>query len=339
MDDRSTLAAVLYDHHLATWGPGNVQQRLEISGEVVRLAEACGDSVMALRGRGFLMANLLELGEVAGVRRELETYARVAEELRQLHFLWHVPLFRVGQELLEGRFDQAERLVEEARALGLRARDPVARIYLPIIMTGLRWQQGRLPELEGTLREFVDRYPANLGWRATFAVLLCEAGRKQEARVEFERLAADDFAGLPRNHLYLYHLAVLAIVGHSLGDRRRAAGLYELLLPFADRNVLPARLPLGTLGSASQQLGLLAATMSRWEQALSHFEAAIQAHERMQALPLLARSRHHYALALLARGRPDDRQRAQEHLHWADAVAGRLGMRRLAGATEASGSA
>jgi hypothetical protein len=59
----------------------------------------------------------------------------------------------------------------------------------------------------------------------------------------------------------------------------------------------------------------------------------------MQALPLLARSRHHYALALLARGRPDDRRRAQEHLDWADAVADRLGMRRLAGATEASESA
>jgi hypothetical protein len=147
-------------------------------------------------------------------------------------------------------------------------------------------------------------------------VLLCEAGRKQEARVEFERLAADDFVGLPRNHLYLYHLAVLAIVGHSLGDRRRAAGLYELLLPFADHNVLPARLPLGTLGSASQHLGLLAATMSRWDEALSHFQAAVQAHERMQALPLLARSRHHYGRALLARGRPDDRRRAQEHLDW-----------------------
>jgi tetratricopeptide (TPR) repeat protein len=284
------------------------------------------------------MANLLELGDLAALRRELETYGRVAEELRQLHFLWHVPLFRAGQELLEGRFGQAERLAEEARALGRRARDPVARIYLPIIMTGLRWEQGRLPELEDTLRGFVDRYPANLGWRATFAVLLSEAGRKEEARVEFERLAADDFAGLPRNHLFVYHLAVLGIICHSLDDRRRAARLYELLLPFADRNVLPARLPLGTLGSASQHLGLLAAAMSRWEQALAHFEAAIEANERMQALPLLARSRHHYARALLARGRPDDRQRAQEQLDWAGAVAERLGMRRVAGASEAGGS-
>jgi hypothetical protein len=44
------------------------------------------------------------------------------------------------------------------------------------VLVGLRWQQGRLPELEATLRRFVDRFPANLGWRATLAVLLCAAG-------------------------------------------------------------------------------------------------------------------------------------------------------------------
>jgi hypothetical protein len=49
----------------------------------------------------------------------------------------------------------------------------------------------------------VDRFPANLGWRATLAVLLCEAARRDEAREHVERLEADEFADLPRNHLYL----------------------------------------------------------------------------------------------------------------------------------------
>jgi tetratricopeptide (TPR) repeat protein len=190
--------------------------------------------------------------------------------------------------------------------------------------------QGRLPELEGTLEEAVDRYPANLGWRATLAVLLCEAGRQEKARAHFERLADDDFAGLPRNHLFVYHAAVLGIVCHALGDATRAAKLRELLLPYADHNVLPARLPLGTLGSAAQHLGLLAATMARWEDALDHLEAAVRAHERMDAVPLLARSRYHHAQVLLARGRPADRQRARQQLAWSTAVADRLGMRQLA---------
>jgi tetratricopeptide (TPR) repeat protein len=307
--DPVALAAVLYDRHMATWAPGNLQERHAISGEVVRLAEASGDGQMALRGRGFLMANLLELGDMAALRRELETYRRTAQELRQPHYLWHVPLFEAGQEVLSGRFDEAERLAQEALALGRRARDPVVAIYHPIVLIGLRWGQGRLPELEETLAAFVDRYPSNLGWRATLAVLLCEAGRAPEARVHFERLAAGDFTGLPRNHLFLYHVAALAIVAHALGDPARASRLYELLAPYADHNVLVARLPLGTLGSCRQYLGLLAAAMGRWDDALAQFEAAVEAHERIGALPLQARSRQHYASALLAPGQPDGRIR------------------------------
>jgi hypothetical protein len=41
----------------------------------------------------------------------------------------------------------------------------------------------------------------------------------------------------------VYHLAALAMACSALGDRDRAARLYELLLPYADGNVLVARLP------------------------------------------------------------------------------------------------
>jgi class 3 adenylate cyclase/tetratricopeptide (TPR) repeat protein len=297
LGDPATLAAVLYERHMATWGPSNLSERLAVAGEVVQLAEAAGDRVMALRGRGFLLADQLEQGELEGLALGLERYDRAARELDQLHFAWHVPLFRAGQALLGGQLEEAERLAAEALAIGRRAHDPVVGVYHMIVLVGLYWEQGRLPELEATLRRFVDRFPANLGWRATLAVLLCDAGRHDEAREHLERLAADDFAGLPRNHLYLYHLAVLAITCHALGDRRRAARLYELLLPYADRNVLVARLPLGTLGSAAHHLGLLAATLSRWDEAAAHFDAAAQAHERMGAATLLARSRDHHERA------------------------------------------
>ena len=79
----------------------------------------------------------------------------------------------------------------------------------------------------------------------------------------------------------------------ALGDQPRAARLYELLLPYADHNVLVARLPLGTLGSASHYLGLLAATIGRRDDAVAHLQTAMGAHARMGAVPLLERSRHH----------------------------------------------
>jgi class 3 adenylate cyclase/tetratricopeptide (TPR) repeat protein len=298
LDDPATLAAVLYEHHMATWGPDNLEERLAVATEVVHLAEAGGDQVMTLRGRGFLMADQLEQGDLAALERSLEVYDRAARQLGQFHFSWHAPLFRAGQAVLQGRLDEAERLAGEALALGRRAHDPVVTIYHTIVLIGLRWGQGRLPELETTLRRFVDRFPANLGWRATFAVLLCEAGRQHEAREQVERLAADDFAGLPRNHLYLYHLAAMAIACHALDDEPRAARLYPLLQPYADRNVLVARLPLGTLGSASHYLGLLAATMGRRDDGVAHLQVAMAAHDRMRAASLLERSRGYHARLL-----------------------------------------
>jgi tetratricopeptide (TPR) repeat protein len=303
LNDPATLAAVLYEHHMATWGPDNLEERLAVATEVVQLAEAGGNQVMTLRGRGFLMADQLEQGDLPALERSLELYDRAARQLGQLHFSWHAPLFRAGQAVLQGRLDEAERLAGEALALGQRAHDPVVAIYHMIVLIGLRWGQGRLPELETTLRRFVDRFPANLGWRATFAVLLCEAGRQREAREQVERLATDDFAGLPRNHLYLYHLAAMAIVCHALDDEPRAARLYPLLQPYADRNILVARLPLGTLGSVSHYLGLLAATMGRWDDAIAHLQVAMAAHDRMRAASLLERSRLDHARLLHSKSR------------------------------------
>jgi class 3 adenylate cyclase/tetratricopeptide (TPR) repeat protein len=336
--DPATLATVLYERHLATWTPGNLEDRLALSTEVVHLAQTSGDRVLALRGRGFLMANLLELGDMPALRRELAIYERTAQELRQLHFLWHIPMFRAGQEVLHGRFDEAERLAQDALVLGRRARDPVAPIYFGIVLTQLRWDQGRLPELEASIRDSVDRYPANLGWQATLTLMLWDAGRREEARSRFERLAAVDFAGVPSNHLWTSQLAILAIVCHGLADATRASRLYQLLLPYADHNVLVARLPLVSPGSVSHYLGMLAAAMSRWDDAASHLEAAMRVHERMDALPLLARSRFHYAHALVGRGRPDDQGRAEEHLASARTIARQLGMPRLAAGASTSES-
>jgi tetratricopeptide (TPR) repeat protein len=69
LGDPATLAAVLYDHHMATWGPDNLEERLAVATEVVELAEAGGDQVMALQGRGFLMADQLEQGDLTGLER------------------------------------------------------------------------------------------------------------------------------------------------------------------------------------------------------------------------------------------------------------------------------
>jgi class 3 adenylate cyclase/tetratricopeptide (TPR) repeat protein len=86
LGDPPTLAAVLYEHHMATWGPDNLGERLAVATEVVRLAEAGGDKVTALRGRGFLLTDQLEQGDLPALELGLERYDQAAQELGQLHF-------------------------------------------------------------------------------------------------------------------------------------------------------------------------------------------------------------------------------------------------------------
>ncbi|MGH8896625.1 MAG: ATP-binding protein [Egibacteraceae bacterium] len=325
--DPVTLAAVLYEWHVAIWGSAKPAERLDIATEVVRLAERSGDRALALQGRALRMGNLLELGDMPALDAEIETYDRMTAALRQLHYRWHVPLLRATQATLAGRFEEAERLAEEGRALGQRVHHQGATVFFPLALGMIRFAQGRYDELEGLLREQVGRYPALPGWRASLAYALAEAGRKEEARVEFERLAVDDFAGLPRDFTWVSNLAFHALTCTALGDTRAAAKLYELLLPHEVSTVRLSRIGIGSAGPVAHYLGLLAATTARWDDAARHFEAAMAMNARIGAAPFMANSRYQYAHVLLARGRPDDHERAHEHLAHAVTTARALGIR------------
>ena len=88
----------------------------------------------------------------------------------------------------------------------------------------------------------------------------------------------------------------------ALGDGRRAALLYELLLPYAGVNVV-AGIAVVCLGSAARYLGKLAATTGREREAVGHFERALEQNARLQAPVLLAHTQLDFAAALGGGGR------------------------------------
>jgi tetratricopeptide (TPR) repeat protein len=325
--DPATLAEVLYEWHVATWSAANPEERLDVATEVVRLAERSGDRALALQGRALRLGDLLELGDMPALEAEIEAYDRLTSALRQLHYRWHIPLLRATQATLAGRFEEAERLAEEGLALGERVQHQGVMVFFPVAIAMIRFAQGRYGELEPLLREQVRRYPALPGWRASLAYALADAGRQAEARIEYERLAIDDFAGLPRDFTWVTNLTFLALVCGLLGDTKRAGMLYELLLPHAAENVRVSRIGVGSAGPVAHYLALLAATRGRWDDAARHFEAAIRMNARTGAAPFMVNSWYHYAQTLRARGRTGDQEQAQEHLARAVATAQALGIR------------
>ena len=177
-------------------------------------------------------------------------------------------------------------------------------------MFTLRREQGRLREIEPALKSFVQRYSVTSAWRPGLALLYSELCLEPEARDIFEQLAADDFAGIPRDAMWASCIAYLIEVCAFLRDAQRAATLYRLLLPYAQRHIVAGGY-IACFGSASRYLGLLATTMGRWEEATAHFEDALAMNTR-GAKPWLAHTQYAYAQMLLTRCSAANRY-AQEH--------------------------
>ena len=310
LEDPAALSYALNVRSIVIWGPDRTEEREEIAAEIVQLAEQAWDEERAFEARFWRLEMLMDAGDLVGMRAELDEAARVAEDLKQPAQRWYVAVTRALLALFEGRLAHAEELIEQARGLGEQAQSWEALVYYRIQMFGLRSAQGRLQELEETLRRSVDEYPRYPVFRCVLASVYCELQRVAECSMVFEGLAADDFAELPRDEEWLFGMSLLAPVCAFLGDLRRVARLYELLAPHAARNALS--IPDLSTGSVSRPLGILAAAMERRDQALVHFEDALAMNARMGARPWLAHTQRDYADMLRARGAPGDRDKADE---------------------------
>jgi DNA-binding CsgD family transcriptional regulator len=332
LGDPATLAAVLFDRHLASWGTEKEEvaaEGLAAATEVVSLAERLGDRAMALRGRGLRRTDLLELGDLAGFDADLAAAEQTAQELRQLHYDWQLPLAHATRALLVGRFTQAEEQAAQGLAIGRRAGDQAVELYYPGVVGNLRFMQGRLGELVELLQDLASRFPAMAASRTVLAAALAEAGRIDLAQAEVEHLAAENLAALPRDPTWSLSLAALALACHHLGDIEHGARVREPLEPYNDRHIAATRIGAFYLGPAAYFLGLLDLTLGHPERAEHCFQHAAVLAGRMQARPMVAMSREGQARALLALNRPGERPQARALLQEAAATAQELGIHGL----------
>lgn len=328
--DPETLAFVLREWHRAQWAPDNVAERLDAATELVKVAEAAGDVEMALGGRIWRVADLIELGDLRAADSEIDAFSRSAQELRHPYYSWAVPMWRATHSLLAGRLEEAERLAQEAFTLGRRAH-PEAFDAFGVQLTLLRREQGRLDEIEPFIRSFADRTPDAPTMRAGLANMYAQLERLEDTRREFEHLASNNFTDLPADMNWLICLALATEACAILGDAPRAALLHEMLLPYASR-VVVVGWGIACYGAVAHYLGLLASTMRRWKDAATHFEVALQMHSAMGAKAFVARTQRAYGEMLWAQGR---RTKGLELLAQGARTYRDLGMTYLAGRASA----
>ena len=196
----------------------------------------------------------------------------------------------------------------------------------------LRRQQGRLGEVLPVLRGLVGRVPRNSLWQPGLALICAELDLHEPAREAYEALAADGFAGIARDGMWLTNIVFAAEVCARLGDLPRAATLYRLLEPYAGRNVVTGT-NIACFGAVDRYRGMLAALAEDDESAALHFAAAAALDEQGGSRPWLAHSRFEWARWLARRG--DDQAAARLQLDAALAIGRELGMAGLARRCEA----
>jgi tetratricopeptide (TPR) repeat protein len=333
LDDPAALAYTLEGLFAALWRPDNPRERLAISDEMVAIGEQTMDLERLMAGHQNRALVFLELGDVPSVRREHAAVERVAAELRQPAHNW-LPVGTSAQlALLEGRFEDAESLISAARRLRDRTNRSDAIEGYAVQMFQLRREQGRLEEIEDPLAQA----SRELTWypiiRCALAALHVDLDREALARAEFDRLAAEDFAGVPFDNKWMFSLSLLSEVACYL-RHSAARSLYERMLPFAELCAVAG----GDVcaGSVSRYLGLLAAAMARTDVAIRHFDAALRDNERMRARPSVAHTQFHLALTLTARGGEGDGNRAADLLMAASTTCNQLGMTGLYGRVAAA---
>jgi DNA-binding SARP family transcriptional activator len=296
--DPETLAYALDAYIPANESPANVEEMLALASELLALAQQVDDKERLLEAHEHRLGRLLELGDKPAAQAELAAMAKLAEELRQPAQRWLVATCEARMALLEGRFPEAEQLIEGAVTHGERVHQAITTTCSRLQLYLLRREQGRLGEVRDLVARSIDEYPAHPLWRCLHAQMAAELGLEAEARGAFEALATDDFAGLPFQEMWLVSLGFLAETAAALGDAAGATVLYRLLLPYADR--VAVSYPEACTGAVARYLGLLAATMSRPAAAKRHFKDALATNERIGARPWLAHTQHDYARMLIS---------------------------------------
>ena len=176
MGDPRTLAACLDARHYALWRPENTEERLAVAAELRDVAEETGDPELELQGAAWTIIDLMELGDIDGVDIQIAAVSKLADALHRPIWLWWAGLFRATRALLDGRFDEAERLAQETLAIGQRGQAENALHYYAQCMYSIRREQGRLAEVEGAVRNFIELYPAIPAWRQRAGAAADRAG-------------------------------------------------------------------------------------------------------------------------------------------------------------------
>ena len=285
LDDPTTLAACLLARHDVLWTPGRAGERIAIAREISDLAARTGDAERHAEGLLLTANALLEQGSAA-FRSALADFLRASDGFRQPRHDYLAMTRRGALALLDGRLDEAERLIAASSALGERIGEPDAGNVRMSQLLGLVRARRDPERLRATAAEAVRWWvgvPSHA--HAVAAGFLARTGDPDDldaARRALDTVVALDVWRADRSYLWSVFVGEMTTAAVRLGDRAVCAQLLAELQPVTDTCGVNGAL-VCFMGSNAHWAGVLAAALGRPDDARRLLHQALDVHRRLGA--------------------------------------------------------
>jgi DNA-binding SARP family transcriptional activator len=311
--DGSSRAAVLQVRHallVAQLAP--LEQRRAIRSQLAALHAQRTPYEGSLIGGASVLDDLVEEGDLRGLRDALASYRRDADELGRPYERWSSRAIRFAVEMWVGDLDAAELAMREADAFGQALGVDVSRNTAAAQMLLLSRERDQLPAAIPLLEFLRHHQPVALPWIPPLMLAHFDAGQVDEAR-----RVAFDLPHLIEEAPHHQTRAAAACVAAEAVDAIRDPYLTKVveneLAPFAGRmRVWPTAVL--TFGPYDRSLGICALARDDLDEAVERFDTARLLAQQCGLALWEPRSAVWEAEALLRRGRAADRGLATDLL-------------------------
>lgn len=321
--DDALLARVMLSRVRALHGPGAIEEMIETSTEVDRIAGLVCDDALAVRAAQVRMNACFVLGDLSGAVQAAGIASMLAARLRQPEFQRIPLMWEAFRAMYEGRFDAGRAICAELRALlTVGCHSQTAELVGALLSPQFVFQ-GKSEAAYQISKDFDFSYRD-----ALLASYSAESGALDRARHHLDRLGSVAHIDSDANWSWWQGMTAAANAAAICGDLPLLTEVRGAIAPWSHQHATAGLVTY--LGSGHHHLGVVEAALGNLDAGVDELRQAVAAHESIGARPYVALSQVELARALERRGRPGDTASAATLRSSALAAADQLGLATVA---------
>jgi hypothetical protein len=288
----------------------------------MQIARRLDDPVARFWASFYRLLATAAAADLSEAQEHLDTMSAIAEAMPLPVLQWETHLHRAWYALLGGHFADSEAHANRGFEIGTESGQPDAPILYAGQLLMIRYDQGRLGEVEPILEQHVLDNPGIPAFRAALALTQCDVGRLDDAAHQLDRASVDGFQDLPYDQVWLLCVGIWASVAEVVGNARAARAIYELMEPWTGQLLTTGA---HMFGACDHWLGALATTTGDFDSAEEHLASARALHAQLAAPVWSLRTQLARAVLLQRRGGREATAEARLLAHEVNTMATRLG--------------